>query len=141
MRAVGPAGGTFRAVTPGGAGPRFVTPGVAGSQFATPRTAGPRFVRPQGPATIRPGVVPGAHGVYARRGAPHPSGAHYPRYRYRHRGYPYYYGGWWYAYPWWIENGPSYYGGDCDYWSDFCASQWGYDSGTYYSCMSYYGCD
>ena len=126
---------------PGMAGHRLGAPGVAGPQFATPGTAGRRFVTPLGPATIRPGIVPGARGVYARHGVPHPSGASYPRYRYRHRGYPYYYGGWWYAYPWWIENGPYYYGGDCDYWSDFCASQWGYDSGTYYSCMSYYGCD
>ena len=130
MRAVGPGGGGLRAVTPGVAGPRFVTPGVAG----------PRFVTPQGPATIRPEIVPGTPHVYARHGVHHLSGANYPRYRHRHRGYPYYYGGWWYAYPWWIESGPYYYGDDCEYWSNVCASQWGYDTGGYYSCMSYYGC-
>lgn len=136
MRAVAPGGGGgfggggLRAVTPEVGGPRFVTPGAAGSRFATP----------QGPATIRPGIVPGTPHVYARRGVQRLSGANYPRYRYRHRGYRYYYRGWWYAFPWWIESGPYYYGGDCEYWSNVCASQWGYDTGGYYSCMSYYGC-
>ena len=134
-------GAGMRAVTPGVAGSRLGTPGVAGPELAFPGTAGSRFATSQGPATIRPGIVPGTRGVYARHGVPPPSGAHYPRYRYRHRGYPYYYGGWWYAYPWWIDNGPYYNGGDCDYWSNVCASQWGYGSDDYYGCMSYYGCD
>ena len=133
-------GGGMRAVTPGVAGSRFGTAGVASPELATPGTTGSRFATPQGPATVRPGIVPGIPRVYARHGG-HGSGANYPRYRHRRRGYAYYYGGWWYAYPWWTENGPYYYGGDCGYLSNVCASQWGYDTDGYYSCMSYYGCD
>ena len=121
-----------RLVTPGVAGRRFVTPG-AGSRFVTPGVAGRRFVTPQGRATIRPGIVPGTPRVYARHGVQRLSGAHYPRYRRRNHRFRYYHGGWWYANPWWI-------GGDCEYWSNVCASQWGYDTGGYYSCMSDYGC-
>lgn len=107
--------------------------------MVAPGTVGPRYAIPQGPATARPQMVPGTPHFYARHNMQRFSGANYPRYRYRRRGYSYYYGGWWYAYPWWAANG-YYYGGDCDYWSNFCAAQWGYDSGTYYSCLSYYGC-
>ena len=90
---------------------------------------------------MRLGMARGVRHAYARPGGQHPPGANYPRYRHRHRGYGYYYGGWWYAYPWWTETGPYYYGGDCDYWSNVCASQYGYDSDAYYSCMSNYACD
>ena len=103
-------GAGMRAVTPGVAGSRLGTSGVAAPELASPGTAGSRFATPQGPATIRPGIVTGTRGVYARHGVPHPSGANYPRYHYRHRGYPYHYGGWWYAYPWWIDNGSNYGG-------------------------------
>ena len=112
-------------------GPRAVTPGV-GSRFAAPGVAGPRFATPQGRTTIRPGLVPPTR-VYARHGVQRLSGTNYPRYRHRHRGYRYYHRGWWYALPWWIET-------DCGYWSNVCASQWGYDSDGYYSCMRSYGC-
>jgi hypothetical protein len=145
MRPVGPgAGGGFaaggpHAVTPGVAGPR--NPGARSRFVASPGVAGPRLATPQGRATIRPGIVPGTPRVYARHGVQRPSGANYPRYRHRHRGYHYYYRGWWYAFPWWIESAPYYYGGDCGYWSNVCASQWGYGSDGYYSCMNSYGCD
>lgn len=108
-----------------------VTPGV-GSRYVAPGVTGPRFVTPQGRATIKPGIVLGTPRVYARHGVQRLSGANYPRYRHRHREYRYYYRGWWYAFPWWVEN--------CAYWSNVCASQWGYDTSGYYSCMSYYGC-
>ncbi len=61
-------------------------------------------------------------------------GAHHRRYHHRRRGYAYYYGGWWYAFPWWLESYSDY-----DYWSSVCASQWGYYTPGYYSCMAYYG--
>lgn len=61
-------------------------------------------------------------------------GAHHRRYRHRRHGYAYYYGGWWYASPWWLESYSDY-----DYWSDVCASRWGYYTRGYYSCMAYYG--
>lgn len=135
----GRSGGGFRGSR--SFGDSAVFPRVTGPAFVGPGVAGPRFGLLQGPATIRPGIVPATPQVSARYGVQHPSGAIYPRYRYRHRGYPYYYGGWWYAYPWWINSGPYYYADDCEYWSNFCASQWGYDTGGYFSCMSYYGCD
>ncbi|MGH7193292.1 MAG: hypothetical protein ACREJM_07115 [Candidatus Saccharimonadales bacterium] len=59
-------------------------------------------------------------------------GSHFHRYRHRHGSYGYYYGGWWYLFPWWTG---SYY----DYLSDVCASQCGYYTPGYYSCMAYYG--
>jgi len=120
-------------------GSRAATSGV-GSRFGAPGTAGARFATPQGRATIRPGMVPPTPRVYARHGVQPLSGASYPRYRHRHEGYRYYYRGWWYAFPWWIESPPYYYGGDCGYWSNVCAAQWGYDSDGYYSCMRSYGC-
>jgi hypothetical protein len=61
-------------------------------------------------------------------------GAHHRRYRHRRRGYTYFYGGWWYASPWWLSSYIDY-----DYWSDVCASRWGYYTPGYYSCMAYYG--
>jgi hypothetical protein len=61
-------------------------------------------------------------------------GAHHRRHRHRRHGYAYYYGGWWYASPWWLESYSDY-----DYWSDVCASRWGYYTPGYYSCMAYYG--
>jgi hypothetical protein len=62
------------------------------------------------------------------------SGTHYRRHRHRRRGYVYYHGGWWYAFPWWIGDYSDY-----DYWSDVCASRWGYDTYGYYRCMRYHG--
>jgi hypothetical protein len=59
-------------------------------------------------------------------------GAHHRRYRHRRHGYTYNYGGWWYASPWWLYS--DYY-----YWSEVCASRWGYYTPGYYSCMAYYG--
>ena len=61
-------------------------------------------------------------------------GAHHHRYRHRRRGYAYYYGGWWYASPWWLSAYSDY-----DYWSDVCASRWGYGTDRYHSCMAFYG--
>ena len=131
-------GPTMRTLAPG-AGGRFVTPGMTPGgtyRFATPRGAS-RFVIYQGRATygIRPGIAP--H-VPARPGVQRVSGAHYPRYRHRHRGFHHYHRGWWYAFPWWILSGP--YGGSCEYWSDVCATRWGYGTRGYHSCLRYHGC-
>jgi hypothetical protein len=35
-------------------------------------------------------------------------------------------------FPWWT-------GSNYDYLSNLCASQWGYGTAGYYSCMAYYG--
>jgi len=128
MRAVGSGGGG--SFTAGGL--RTAAPG-AGSRFAAPGAAGPRFAIPRAAATIGPGMVAVTPRIHARHGVQRLSGANFPRYRHRHRGYRYYHRGWWYALPWWIET-------DCGYWSNVCASQWGYDSDGYYSCMRSYGC-
>jgi hypothetical protein len=114
-------GGNFGAGVFRGGAPRMVTPRFT-PRVVSPR---PRLFGQRGPR-VSPRFTP-RPGVIAR------SGAHYPRYRHRHGRFRYYYSGWWYAFPWWTEN-------ECEYWSDVCASQWGYDTGGYYSCMSYSGC-
>jgi len=65
-------------------------------------------------------------------------GAHYPRYRHRHRGFAYFYGGWWYSYPWWEGYYP--YGEDCEYAQRVCIANWGFQTDNYYVCMRDYGC-
>jgi len=140
MHAIGPGGGAgFRSGNYGAGGARFAAPG-SGTRFVTPGAGLPP------PAYARQGVQPlsGAHHpragspphAYARQSGQSPSSMHYPRYRYQHRGFRYYHQGWWYAFPWWIESEPD----SCDYSSNVCASQWGYGSDGYYSCMSSYGC-
>jgi hypothetical protein len=61
-------------------------------------------------------------------------GSHFHRFRFRHGRFRYYHLGWWYALPWWIGSYSDY-----DYWSNVCASRWGYGTYRYRRCMAYYG--
>lgn len=72
--------------------------------------------------------------IYTQRRLKSVSGAHHRRYRHRRHGYAYYHVGWWYASPWWLGTYNDY-----DYWSDVCASRWGYGTSRYFRCMAYYG--
>ena len=119
--------------------PRSVAP-AGGAAFAGHRVyyGGQRIVNHRGAAQYR-GGLPIARGAqtYVRPGV---AGAHYPRHRYRGRGFTYYYAGWWYPFPWWDSFYGTYYENDCSYWDRQCAWQWGSGTRRYYRCMRIHDC-
>ena len=147
VRSGGPSTGAFHSGNRGAVvhTPRL-SPGIVQHQFrGTPQyRVSPRVVQHQYRGTpqyrVSPGVVKHARlrqhtsRIYTQRRMQSHSGKHHRRHRHRQRGYAYYYGGWWYASPWWLGSYSDY-----DYWSDVCASRWGYGTPGYYSCMAYYG--
>ena len=142
-----PQGATvYRGISPLQRAPAYARPGLQGQRaplYARPGAQtrfGAHYPRYRAPGTRFYGARgPHVAAQFTRRpGVTGRSGAHYPRYRHRRRGYGYYYGGWWYASPWWTYGG--YYGESCTYWADECASQWGWNTESYYACLRYYGC-
>ena len=140
----GPRFGTYRT------SPRYGAGGVQAPYRISPQyRVGPGVVQPQyrgipqyrigGQGRFSPQMAPGttlrqhANRTYLQRRM-QVLGVHHHRYRHRRHGYAYYYGGWWYASPWWLSAYSDY-----DYWSDVCASRWGYGTDRYNSCMNFYG--
>ena len=74
-----------------------------------------------------------------------------PRYRTSRPGYRYFRGGWWYPFAWWNSPALVYLpqwpyaqaparGGACEYWSDRCIANWGFNNPDYRGCMRYHRC-